>query len=242
MPVVGVDEDPIPVRRFDVIGKLNKNTRCVEHVGLSLEARTLGGQKSPLRVIDMAPPVAERDAGDSFPRHLVGTADLTSETDFEVVEMLENFVTSTRGKMEARSSGRVFPLPEEFRVYVIHPHSIEGYQDEDDEVHPARYSCAGYVYEGYRRAGLRLLDVGLLPNVTFNEVLIVDRRLALAQRKPELRKWVGLEGDGPWPIMMPGYLMASLNRRAEEIRQTPYTPQPEDMRFPPPAPTTSQAK
>ena len=246
MPVAEVHSGPVPVHRFDVIGSLNARTRCVEHVGLSLEDRNLiAGPQSPLRIVDMAPPISERMADDRFLRHLVGTADLTPEVDIGVLELLENFVAETSGPIEPQSLTSDFPLSEEhinFFVFTIHPHMVSGSGDEDDEVRPTRYSCAGYVHEGYRRAKLPLLDVESLPELTFEQISRADPRLRAARiSEPELLAWTGINGEGSWPVMMPGYLIASLNRSGDDIRRTPYQPRPADITFPPSAPANEAA-
>ena len=51
--------------------------------------------------------------------------------------------------------------------------------------------------------------------------IICDRALELT---PQLKDTLGLLGDGPWPVVMPGYIMNAFKRRADEIRSESFSP------------------
>ena len=48
---------------------------------------------------------------------------------------------------------------------------------------------------------------------------------------PEERAKFGLSGDGPWPVVLPGYIFHAMNRSAAEIRSQPYLPTAGDEYF-----------
>src|SRR6185437_15528756 len=97
-----------------------------------------------------------------------------------------------------------------------------------------RFSCGGFVIEAYRFAGIDLLttDAGSLPPVGVELLRLAYPDQHRTLDNPRLRTSLGLEGDGPWPIVLSGYLLHSLARAEAGIRSGPYHPQPGDEYFP----------
>ena len=93
-----------------------------------------------------------------------------------------------------------------------------------------RYSCAGFVLDAHRQVSLNLLkiDEGSLPEVD-------QATLALGypglQMHESVRDSVGVPGDGPWKVVLPGYVVHALNRTSQEVRQGPYHARSGDERF-----------
>jgi len=93
------------------------------------------------------------------------------------------------------------------------------------------YSCAGFVLDCFESNAVKKLlvswDDPSFPKVhegTIREVWC--RRLELT---PQLKDTLGLLGDGPWPVVMPGYIMNAFKRRADEIRSEPFSPTEHDI-------------
>lgn len=225
MPVSPVNATPIGIQKYDVLASTRKN--YVRHVGLALQAKYITDGESVL-VGDMAPPMRAGADGELFAPHIIGHSVLTyPAVDVDEYRRIEEFLDEAKGKFETHRAPAEFPLELKWFQYVVHPHYGEG-----DKDHPGgRYSCAGFVFEAYRSADVTLFNVDSLPSISYAEILKAYPEFERAGE--DLRKWIGLAGTGPWPVMMPGYLMASLNRSGDEIRQTPYTPNTGDMAFPP---------
>jgi hypothetical protein len=132
-----------------------------------------------------------------------------------------------------RLARRVPPLPatdgwrnQYIAHYVLYPHTrAEGIDETTGTPRYWRLSCVGLVLECYfQGAGIQLLDWNSphFPRISLSELIAIytDRDiLATANREA-----LGLSGSGPWPIALPGYLFYSLQRCAQQIRQTPYLP------------------
>jgi hypothetical protein len=56
--------------------------------------------------------------------------------------------------------------------------------------------------------------------------------LASLLQNPRVRETYGIPGDGPWPVVLAGYVMNALDRTGEEIRGTPHTAAAGDEFFP----------
>jgi hypothetical protein len=87
-----------------------------------------------------------------------------------------------------------------------------------------RFSCAGFVMDGYRYIGINLIDDSRpenLPEVTLAEVVNAYGAVATKESR---RDKIGIPGAGPWRIVLAGYIFHSLQRDEAVIRQTPYIP------------------
>ena len=74
----------------------------------------------------------------------------------------------------------------------------------------------------------------VLPLVTLETLAIAYPDLSQALQSPNTRLRFGLTGDGPWPVVLPGYVLNSLTRSAPEIRQEAVVPISGDEFFPEP--------
>jgi hypothetical protein len=87
-----------------------------------------------------------------------------------------------------------------------------------------RFSCVGFVTECYREAiGVVLLtrDDQKMPEV---DLSLIAQVYGLDERHTCIRQSVGVGGDGPFRLPMPGYVFHSLNRPDAEVRSKPYVP------------------
>lgn len=93
------------------------------------------------------------------------------------------------------------------------------------------YSCAGFVLDCFESNVVKKLlvswDDPSFPKVHKDTIREVWRgRLELT---PQLKDTLGLLGDGPWPVVMPGYIINAFKRRADEIRSEPFSPTEHDI-------------
>jgi hypothetical protein len=87
----------------------------------------------------------------------------------------------------------------------------------------------------YREAGIELVDCNpdRLPLVSLDVLFQAypDREDQL--HRPLVRRRLGLDGAGPWPAVLAGYVLNALDRTADDIRTAPHTVQAGDEFFPP---------
>ena len=91
-----------------------------------------------------------------------------------------------------------------------------------------RYSCAGFVIDAHRIVGIELLN---LEEASRPEVHAQTLRSVYPTAAHRDLQDFGLHGDGPWRVVLPGYVIHSLNRPGDEIRSQPYQVQPGNERF-----------
>jgi hypothetical protein len=219
MPAQRLGNQPVSVRKYDVAAQDSDATPdFVGHVGLSDEQRDDVRSDSEISLVHMRPPLRRGDAG--CPVHAIGTAGLTASQ----LRQMGVFVDEHVSEYEAE---RIRGL----KQYVIHPHVRE----PDADVPCRRFSCAGFVIEAYRDAGLDLIvtEAARLPGVTLETLLSAYPDLSDRLRNTAKRSLFGLEGQGPWPVTLAGYVLNALDRTTDEIRKGPYTPSSGDEFFPP---------
>ena len=111
-----------------------------------------------------------------------------------------------------------------FRQYVVHP-PVQWIMDATTGRKRFRkFSCVGFVCECYEQgAGVRLLDFdgSHFPAVNL-ETLVGVYGDALENER--IRQRFGVVGPEPWPIALAGYVMHSMVRPSEVIRETPHAP------------------
>jgi hypothetical protein len=169
-------------------------------------------------MLHMGPPLERKEGG--VPIHARGTADL------KVGEMRQIgvFVDEHLSEYEAENvRGR--------QQYIIMPHCRE----PDAGCSVRRFNCAGFVIEAYRYAGVDLVvtDTDSLPTISLETLSQAYPAAARILTNGNRRRQLGLEGDGPWPVVLAGYVMNALNRPADDIRHQPYQPQPKNEYFAP---------
>jgi len=71
---------------------------------------------------------------------------------------------------------------------------------------------------------LPMIDMAVIKRAYPVQVGLMDK----GSIEPEA---LGLEGEGPWPVMLCGYLFHALNRDADVIRRETYIPKPTDKCF-----------
>jgi len=92
----------------------------------------------------------------------------------------------------------------------------------------------------YLEAGIELIDQTRVPEVTVDALKVAYPQLENILDKPKLLTEMGLAEGTQWPVILAGYVVNSLDRPADEIRETPYTPLSGDEFFPPKYPATKK--
>lgn len=204
---------------YDIVGIDSEHCDWfIRHVGMSLdEMMFTKGNPLSVRIVDMGPPLASLDSAKPTSVDVVGTADLSADD----VSAIYAFICEQLNEYQS--------LQVKKRAqYYVYPHFVKG----DGKTSANRYSCAGFVYECYLNIGITLVDLASVPTVTAEPLKLAfpDQRRNLD--RPERREMAGLSGEGPWPVLLPGYLFHSLGRGSDQIRQAAYQPKPGDECFP----------
>ena len=119
------------------------------------------------------------------------------------------------------------------RQYVIAP-PVDPVRAPDGTIIYHRFSCAGFVIESYREIEIDFLrtDADSLPAVPLETLMRQYPDLVNLLQNPKVREAYGIPGEGPWPVVLSGYVINALDRTAEEIRRVPHTAQAGDEFFP----------
>lgn len=206
-------------KRFAVVGQLaDENSSFVRHVGL------LNRDVSDLR--------------DSFgvpASHMVPPIEASGEIRADLIGELNDLSVGEVNRMGLWLEEKVGDCsPRGLRAYIAVPHFCDGVKDEVTGVpRGSRFSCIGFVIECYRygtRSDLISTEESDLPQVPRPEIDFIYGEYA-----EPLRKYIGIGGGGPFPIVLPGYFFHALNRDDKACRKDKYKPQRPDSHFPHPA-------
>lgn len=106
--------------------------------------------------------------------------------------------------------------------YVIRPPQHVEVDPITSRVKHQRYSCAGFVMACYQFADIELVDTdeNHLPQVSFK--ILGEHNPYVHRLSESQRADFGIPGDGPWPIVLAGYVVRSFDRPDNEIRSAPY--------------------
>jgi len=217
MPAINLDQGPQTLSLYDVVGqRAEGQTYFVTHVGFhdaDNQSIKSGGDVS---AVHMRPPLEQ---GKTIKVHVAGHVPFTND---EIKEI----------------SGWIAEITDEYhkegidpkRQYVIHPPWKDECDSNTGVRRYRRYSCAGFVFDGHRQVDIELMQIGAdaLPNV---ERPTIISAYPYAEQYPMLLHKYGLEGDGPWKVVLPGYILHALNRPTDQIRQEPYRAKEGDEQF-----------
>jgi hypothetical protein len=217
MPTIDLTEGRQTLSCYNVVGqRAEGQTRFVIHVGLldedsqSVEA---GGEVS---AVHMRPPLKQ---GEAIKVHVAGHVPLTNDEIKEVSAWIEEI------KDEYQESGVGKRCQ-----YIIDPPWKDEYDPDTGVRRYRRYSCAGFVLDAHRQVGIELLkiDEGTLPDVY--PQAIKSAYPDAIRYSGRLRRY-GLEGGGPWKVVLAGYILHALNRPTGQIRREPYQAKCGDEQF-----------
>lgn len=152
----------------------------------------------------------------AFPLQTVATAELTAD------EILQIQVFSDELWLEYEAENA---RPE--RQYIICPHA----SDPDEQFRFRRFNCAGFAVEADRVAGIDLVhfDEKSLPTVSVTTLIQAYPKHARRLDNRVLREAYGRCGDGPWPVLLAGYVINAMARETTAIRESPYRARVGDM-------------
>jgi len=217
MPTLDLEQGPQPLSRYDVVGMhADRRFRFVMHVGLHDADNRSVEVDDDVSAVHMRPPLKH---GEVIKAHVAGHVPLTNDEIKEISawieEIADEYVDSSVGW---RSQ------------YVIDPPWQDVYHQITGVRRYRRYSCAGFVLHSHRQVGIELLkiDAHALPEVS---QCTITSAYPDAGKHPRLLCQWGLEGSGPWRVVLAGYVLHALGRPTEQIRQEPYQAQPGDEQF-----------
>lgn len=223
MPAQRLGMAAAAVQKFDVLGiDAEASPEFIRHVGLAQEEGPLDGLGSTLAMTHMAPPL---EIGvPSGPISSLGTASLTGDEILQIMAFVDNHAD------EYTKSNAV----KTFDQYCVAPHVRER-RTPDGDLLCLQFNCGGFVIEAYRFADIDLLetDPASLPLTSLEILRGQYPQFAELLRIPRLRQRMGIPGDGPWPVVLAGYVINAMNRPDDEIRAQPRRAVAGDGFFPP---------
>jgi hypothetical protein len=221
MPAQRIATTAVGIRRFDVVGHdASGEAEFIAHVALSGGDFPGYSPIAPLTVVHMGPPLDR--AGETI-AHCVGSARLTADEQFQIGVFADEVA------LEYQAARAVIRQQQ----YVIAPH-VDEQRSEDQTVVRRRFSCAGFVVEAYRDAGIDLLrtERDRVPLVQLESLKVQYPSFARLLDHDRFRADFGLTGDGPWPVVLAGHVLNALARTETDIRSAPYQAQAGDEYFP----------
>jgi hypothetical protein len=230
MPAWRVNHRSLVLRQYDVGGVDSPHVASsVQHLVLSQEERAdITKSDAFIAAVHMGPPLRSTPrlayAIDSF-----GTVSLEPGEIRQVMEFVDERLLEFQAQRKRTERPSLRRQAED--QYIIDPAS-----KEPDSSKPYwRFSCAGFVMEAYSWAGLQLLvdrNTHGFPTVTVDRLKEAYPSHADDLEDPDFRARMGLIGDGPWAVVLAGYIINALNRISTDIRSTPYLPNQGDCCFP----------
>ncbi len=221
-----VDESMLSLNIFDIVGQDGDETGFVVHAGLVESAGSHHSAKIP--VFDMAPPLHGQGNLGHIRANVVGGVSLTNDE----VQKIKTFVDRHINEhlvFQQFSGRQLFNAAEQ--LYCVFPHALP-FCEDDGRYARMRFSCVGFVFEAYKSARIKLLDSNDLPMVDFAVIRSAyPRSVHLMENRVINPEALGLQGSGPWPVLLCGYLFHALNRDADVIRHEPYAPSIADRYF-----------
>ena len=204
--------------RFNVVGSQSTSGH-IGHVGLLATSSDLS-YNVQIEVFDSGPPLRIGQKADGAPpavgRMAVNTIGWVEDLTLDETIDLRLWIEDARTRIP----------PDRYGNYRVDPPFLERRDTTTNRIINIRYSCAGFVICCYEEgAAITLLDIDRahlppVPQELVREIYgdVLDRLLA----DPRHREEIGLPGDGPWPIVLAGYVFHALNRAPNEVRTTPY--------------------
>jgi hypothetical protein len=211
MPARRLGRASTSVRKFDVVGQDSVATaEFVRHIGLAGETKDPFDPSAPLDMVHMGPPLSRGPA--SLSVSSLGTTGLTVDE----VRQIEVFIDEQILEYQAAQS-----RPDQ--QYVISPHFVE-HRSWDGTLVCRRYNCAGFVIEAYGEVDVELLESApsSLPPVALTTLTVQYPDMVRLLERPNIRERFGIPGEGPWPVVLAGYVVNALDRTEDEIRRSPY--------------------
>jgi len=226
VPSYRVSETTLSLSSFEVVGQDGAEKGFIGHAGLVESAGSHDAASVP--VLDMGPPLHGHGIAGLIRGGVVGSAALTDDE----VQKINTFVdrhANEHAMFSQISTTQLIQMAPQ--MYCVLPHASPLYEN-DGRYARTRFSCAGFVLEAYKRARIKLLELNALPMVDMAIIAkAYPQQSRLIERGMITAEDLGLGGDGPWPVLLCGYLFRALNREADFIRQEAYAPNTMDRYF-----------
>lgn len=217
MPAFDLAEQATTLSRFDVVGRHSDEVPTfVRHVALfNMDNREVDHDDTVV-VVHMGPPLK---TDQRLPAHVAGRIPLTNNQ----INIIKTWIAKVEDEYQTANARK-------HEQYSIR-HPWEDIPDENTGVRRyRRYSCAGFVLDAHRQADISLLviDEEALPEVTKDTL---EAAYPEAFRQPRRLAKFSLQGNGPWRVVLAGYVLHALDRSSDEIRTEPYLAQGGDELF-----------
>jgi hypothetical protein len=199
------------VQESEIIGE-DGQTPFVKHLGLCAKNETY--PRDNVVVNHMGPPL---EINGRMSADVVARADLLDDERRRIKVFIDRHVGEhlTEGLRQLNS-------------YCIHPHAKDEPASDGTRIY-TRFNCAGFALEAYHFAGIHPIDISAIPAI---DLASLTRAYPIASRLTgPLRVMFGIDGDGPWPVLLPGYVIHALNRTPAQIRSERYRPSLTDADF-----------
>jgi hypothetical protein len=192
---------------FDVVGQDGAESGFIGHSGLAESEGSQNAAKIP--VLDMGPPLHGPGHPNHVQAHLVGSATLTDDEVQKIRTFIDRHASEHSSFLQFSKRQLINAAPQ---MYCVHPHAKPLCED-DGRYARMRFSCAGFVFEAYKKARINLLNSDALPMVDIAVVRLgYPDHIRLMENGRVSREDLGLAGAGPWPVLLCGYLFHALNR------------------------------
>ncbi len=214
MPAFDLTDRTAKLGRFDVVGKHSETSPgFVRHVALLDSDDCEASRDEAVRVVHMGPPLK---TDDPLNADVAGRIPLTNDQ----INSIKTWIAKV---VDEYQSGHA----EKRQQYIIDP-PWDDIRDENTNVRRyRRYSCAGFVLYAHLQVDVSLL---VLDKEALPEVSMASIEAAYPGRTRHRARY-GLEGDGPWRIILAGYVLHALDRSSEDIGERPYVAQKGDESF-----------
>ena len=217
MPAFDLAERTPTLGRFDVVGQHSVTPPgFVKHVALlNTDDREVSCDDT-VRVVHMGPPL---ETDKELIADVAGRIPLTNDE----VNSIKTWIAKVEDEYQAANAGRL-------KQYIINP-PWKDIRDENTGVRRyRRYSCAGFVLDAHLRVNVSLLmiDKEALPEVPRQTL---EAAYPGVFGNPDRFNRFGLQGNGPWRVVLAGYVLHALDRNSDEIRAEPYLAQGGDELF-----------
>ncbi len=217
MPAIDLTRGSKTLSRYDVVGVRSESLdRFVIHVGLLDEDKCSLEAGGTLSAVHMRPPLKQ---GDTIQVNVAGHVPLTND-EWKIIETWLVKIADEYKKLGVGARDQ----------FMIHPHWKDECDPKTGVRRYRRYSCAGFVLDAHQQVNIELLNIdeGVLPAV--DRQVIISAYPNVEGHPDRLRSW-GLEGTGPWRLVLAGYVLHALNRPTDQIRQDPYRAKEGDHNF-----------
>lgn len=217
MPAFDLSVQPATLSRYDIVCEHSEEVpKFVAHVALLNEDSREVDHGDTVDVVHMGPPL---DFDGQLEVDGAGRIPLT----IDQINGIETWIKKVKDEHKPRTAKKL-------EQFCIDP-PWDDVVDENTGVRRyRRYSCAGFVLYAHLKVDISLLriDKEILPEVSRETV---DAAYPGVLEHPKALAKLGLHGDGPWRIVLAGYVLHALDRSREHIEREPYVVQEGDEYF-----------